>query len=129
MSLRYEASAKVAQSIGVTVQALGQKAINGQEAVGSMGTDTPLAVLSAVNRAASLNIIVKSGAAIEQAGRAMQRYQRSVQSFDCSGTTVVCPRSSRVPLGIFSLRETVFLSVAISSLNPIFCSTSATTSE
>jgi heavy metal translocating P-type ATPase len=30
---------------------------------------TPLAVLSAINRAASLNIIVKSGAAIEQAGR------------------------------------------------------------
>ena len=29
---------------------------------------TPLAVLSAINRAASLNIIVKSGAAIEQAG-------------------------------------------------------------
>jgi heavy metal translocating P-type ATPase len=30
---------------------------------------TPLAVLSAINRAASLNIIVKSGAAIEEAGR------------------------------------------------------------
>src|SRR6185295_15643729 len=30
---------------------------------------TPMAVLSAVNRAASLNIIVKSGAAIEQAGQ------------------------------------------------------------
>ncbi len=30
---------------------------------------TPLAVLSAINRAAALNIIVKSGAAIEEAGR------------------------------------------------------------
>src|SRR4029077_8513437 len=41
---------------------------------------TPLAVLSAVNRAASLNIIVKSGAAIEQAG------QVSAVVFDKTGT-------------------------------------------
>lgn len=44
---------------------------------------TPLAVLSAVNRAAALNIIVKSGAAIEQAG--------SVETvvFDKTGTLTV----------------------------------------
>jgi heavy metal translocating P-type ATPase len=41
---------------------------------------TPLAVLSAINRAAALNIIVKSGAAIEQAGEV-----RSVV-FDKTGT-------------------------------------------
>jgi len=41
---------------------------------------TPLAVLSAVNRAASANIIVKSGAAIEQAGRVQ------LIAFDKTGT-------------------------------------------
>jgi P-type E1-E2 ATPase len=44
---------------------------------------TPLAVLSAINRAASLNIIVKSGAAIEQAGQV-----RTVV-FDKTGTLTV----------------------------------------
>jgi heavy metal translocating P-type ATPase len=44
---------------------------------------TPLAVLSAINRAASLNIIVKSGAAIEQAG------QVKAVVFDKTGTLTV----------------------------------------
>ena len=44
---------------------------------------TPLAVLSAINRAASLNIIVKSGAAIEQSGEV------DAVVFDKTGTLTV----------------------------------------
>lgn len=54
---------------------------------------TPLAVLSAVNRAASLNIIVKSGAAMEQAGEV------GIVVFDKTGTlTVGQPSLSEVRL-------------------------------
>jgi heavy metal translocating P-type ATPase len=52
---------------------------------------TPLAVLTAINRAASLNIIVKSGAAVEAAGEV------SLVVFDKTGTlTVGSPQVSEI---------------------------------
>ena len=81
---------------------------------------TPLAVLSAINRAASLNIIVKSGAAIEETGVV------DAVVFDKTGTlTIGTPSLAEIrPVGAISVDELLESCAAVELHSPHVLATS-----